>query len=91
MENYDIRGNFGSTLFGLPVHVSDNAPKMEAGQTAVIFGDMSGLSTNFTEQMSMRVLTEKYIDEHAYGVIGYCEFDAKVTDPQKIAKLVMKA
>jgi HK97 family phage major capsid protein len=90
-EDYGIGGAFRSRLFGRPIYVSENMPKMEAGKAAVIYGDMSGLSTNFTEQISIEILKEVFANEHAYGVIGYCEFDAKVTDPQKIAKLVMKA
>jgi hypothetical protein len=37
------------------------------------------------------VLREKYIDEHALGVIGWIEFDSKVENEQKIAKLLMHA
>lgn len=34
---------------------------------------------------------ERFADEHAYGVVGWFEFDAKVCDEQQIAKLVMKS
>jgi hypothetical protein len=39
--------------------------------------------------MNIEVLREKYADEHAVGVIGWLEFDSKVENAQKIAKLVM--
>jgi hypothetical protein len=37
----------------------------------------------------MQVLRERFADEHADGIIGWFEFDSKVEDQQKIAKLVM--
>jgi hypothetical protein len=52
---------------------------------------MRGLATKFSEEMSIEVLREKYATQHAVGVVGWLEFDAKVEDAQKIAKLVMAA
>ena len=87
--NDDISTPFGSTLLGKPVYVSDNMPDMAAGKTAIYYGDMRGLATKFSEEMSIEVLREKYATQHAVGVVGWLEFDAKVEDAQKIAKLVM--
>ena len=39
--------------------------------------------------MNIEVLREKYADEHAVGVVGWLEFDAKVIDEQQIAVLEM--
>ena len=89
--NDDISSPFGSTLLGKPVYVSDNMPDMGAGKTAIYYGDMRGLATKFSEEMSIEVLREKYATQHAVGVVGWLEFDAKVEDAQKIAKLVMAA
>lgn len=89
--NDDISSPFGSTLLGKPVYVSDNMPDMAAGKTAIYYGDMRGLATKFSEEMSIEVLREKYATQHAVGVVGWLEFDAKVEDAQKIAKLVMAA
>ena len=91
MQDYNITGGFSNYLLGKPVYVSDNMPKMEAGKTAVYYGDMRGLATKFSEDMNIQVLREKFADEHADGVVGWFEFDAKVEDAQKIAKLVMKS
>lgn len=85
----DITAPFGKVLLGKPVYVSDNMPKIETGKTAIYYGDMSGLATKFSEDINIEVLREKYADEHAVGVIGWFEFDAKVENAQKIAKLVM--
>lgn len=85
----DITSPFGTTLLGKPIYVSDNMPDMEAGNTAIYYGDMRGLATKFSEDMNIQVLREKYATQHAIGVVGWLEFDSKVEDAQKIAKLVM--
>lgn len=87
--NDDISTPFGTSLLGKPVYVSDNMPDMGAGKTAIYYGDMRGLATKFSEEMTIEVLREKYATQHAIGVVGWLEFDAKVEDAQKIAKLVM--
>ena len=85
----DITSPFGTVLLGKPVYVTDNMPDMTAGATAIYYGDMSGLATKFSEDMNIQVLREKYATQHAIGVVGWLEFDSKVEDAQKMAKLVM--
>ena len=87
--NDDISSPFGTMLLGKPVYVSDNMPKIEAGKTPIYYGDMTGLATKFSENITTQVLRERYADEHATGVISWFEFDSKVQDEQKLAKLVM--
>lgn len=89
--NDDISSPFGNTLLGKPVYVSDNMPDMSAGNVAIYYGDMRGLATKFSENLEIEVLREKYATLHAVGVVGWLEFDSKVEDNQKIAKLTMKA
>ena len=87
----DITGEFPYRLLGKPVYVSDNMPTMAAGSKAILYGDYSGLSVNFRENISVEVLREAYATQHAVGVVSWFEFDAKVTDNQKLAVLTMKA
>lgn len=87
--NDDISTPFGTTLLGKPVYVSDNMPDMGEGNTVIYYGDMKGLATKFAEGITVDVLRERYADQHAIGVIGWVEFDAKVEDAQKVARLVM--
>lgn len=89
MLNDDISTPFGTSLLGKPVYVSDNMPEMAAGNTAIYYGDMHGLATKFNENINIEVLRERFADEHAYGVVGWLEFDSKVIDEQQIAKLTM--
>ena len=86
----DVTAPFGSTLLGKPVYVSDNMEDIASGKTTIYYGDMSCLATKFSENVNIQVLREKYADAHATGVIGWVEFDAKVSDAQGIAKLVQK-
>ena len=88
-EIYDLASPFKNMLLGKPVYVSDNMPKMTAGNTAVYYGDMSGLATKFSEDINIEVLREKYATQHAYGVVGWLEFDSKIEDPQKISAIKM--
>lgn len=85
----DITSPFGSTLLGKPIYVSDNMPEIGAKAAPIYYGDLTGLATKFTENISTQILREKYADEHATGVVAWFEFDAKVQDSQKLAKLVM--
>lgn len=84
----DVSLPFGTSLLGKPVYVSDNMPEIAAGNTVIYYGDMKGLATKFNEEINVQVLREHYAPLHAVGVIGWFEFDSKVEDAQKIAKLV---
>ena len=85
----DITAPFGNTLLGKPVYVSDNMPEIATGNSVIYYGDMRGLATKFNEEVTIEVLREKYADEHAVGVVGWLEFDAKVIDEQQLAVLKM--
>lgn len=87
----DISLPFGKSLLGKPVYVSDNMNDIEAGKTAIYYGDMSGLATKFSEELSIQVLREKYATMHAVGVVGWIEFDSKVENAQKIVAVQMKS
>lgn len=89
--NKDATARWGYTLFGKDVYTSANMPAMEAGKTAIYYGDMSGLDVKLSEDVSIEVLREKFATQHAIGVVGWIEIDSKVENAQKIAKLVMKA
>ncbi len=88
--NKDATATWGYTLFGKDVYTSENMPEMAAGQTAVYYGDFSGLAVKVSEDVSIEVLREKFATQHAVGVVAWLEMDAKVENAQKIAKLTMK-
>ncbi len=86
----DVTAPFGKTLLGKPVYTSDNMPGLEAGKTAIFYGDFSGLAVKFAEQPTIQVLQELYAPQHAIGVLGFVEVDAKIQVEQAIAQLKMK-
>ena len=87
----DMTAKWGYRLFGADVYCSDNMPKMAAGKVAIAYGDMSGLAVKVSEDMNIEVLREKFATEHAIGVVGWLEMDAKIENEQKIAVLKMKS
>lgn len=87
--NDDLSAPFGKTILGKPVFVSDNMPDIATGEKVIYYGDMSGLATKFSEELTIEVLREVYAPQHAVGVVGWLEFDAKVQDQQKLACLKM--
>lgn len=88
--NRDVSSKWGYTLLGKDVYVSDNVDAIAAGKTTIFYGDMSGLAVKLSENVSIQVLREKYATQHAIGVVGWIELDAKVENAQKLAKLVIK-
>lgn len=89
--NDDVSSPFGRTLLGKPVYVSDNMPDMAASAKPIYYGDMSGLAVKITEEFEVQVLREHYATQHAVGVVGWTEMDAKVENEQKISALTMGA
>lgn len=76
-------------LLGKPVYCSEKVNKLGTASKPVIFyGDFSGLALKETEEMEIQVLVEKFATQHAIGVCGYSELDAKVENTQKIAVAV---
>lgn len=81
----DFSGKWGYTLLGKPVYVSDNMPPLATGNKAIYYGDLSGLALKMSEDINIEVLREAFATEHAVGVVGYIEMDAKIEDEQKVA------
>lgn len=86
----DMSGEFDGYVLGYPVEVSDNMPEIASGNTVIYFGDFSGLALKQRDDaLEMLVLREKFATQHAIGINAWMEFDAKVENAQKIAKLTM--
>ena len=88
--NQDATTKWGYTLFGKPVYASENMDEVATGKNAIIYGDLSGLGVKLSEEMEIEVLREKFATQHAVGVVAWMEFDAKVENAQKLAKLTVK-
>lgn len=81
----DLTNGFGYTFLGKPVMVSD-----QMSNTNVVYGDFSGYFVNVHEGSSIKVLNEKYADEHAIGVVAWLEVDGKVMEEGKLVKTARK-
>ena len=86
----DITGEFPFRLLGKPVFLSDNMKGIGADNKVIVYGDLSGLSVNFRENIEIQLLQEKYATQHAIGVVAWFEFDSRVSNHQKVAVLQMK-
>lgn len=81
-------GGTGYSLLGKPVYVSDNMPALGTqGNCAIFYGDFSGLAVKFSEDIDIQVMLERYAPQHAIGVVGWTEVDARVVNQQKLAVL----
>lgn len=87
----DVSSEFPYRLLGKPVYLSDNMDEIGGNKLAVLYGDYSGLSVNFREDIGIEVLREAYHTQHAIGIDCWFEFDSKITDEQKLAVLKIKA
>ena len=87
----DFTAKWGYKLLGKDVYISDNMTAIGASKKSIYYGDMSGLALKFSEDINIEVLRERFATEHAIGVVGYCECDAKIENEQKIAVLAMAA
>lgn len=87
----DVSSAFPYRLLGKPVYLSDNMDDIAANKLAVLYGDYSGLSVNFREDIGIEVLREAYHTQHAIGIDCWFEFDSAVTDEQKLAVLKIKS
>lgn len=81
----DLTNGFGYTFLGKPVMVSD-----QMTDTNVVYGDFSGYFVNIHENINIKVLNEKYADEHAVGVVAWLEVDGKVMEEGKLVKTEKK-
>ena len=81
----DLTNGFGYTFLGKPIMVSD-----QMVDTNVVYGDFSGYFINIHEGSSIKVLNEKYADEHAVGVVAWLEVDGKPMEEGKFVKTAKK-
>ena len=86
----DLNGEFDGYILGYPVEVSDNMKEIATKNDVIFFGDFSGLALKQrANALELNVLREKYATQHAIGINAWLEFDAKVENEQKLAKLTM--
>ena len=88
--NDNIVEGFSGNILGKPVYTSDQMPEMAGGKNAIIYINPSEALGVKSVEDSIEVLTEKYADQHAVGIIEWVEMDAKIQNQQAVAILRMK-
>lgn len=78
---------FGFELLDRPIKVSDNMPDVGANNVSVIYGDLSGMYAKFSQSIEVEVLRELFATQHAIGIYGSVECDAKIVETGKITGL----
>lgn len=87
----DFTARWGYTLLGRPVYTTDAVEEIGSGKTVIFYGDLKGLAVKTSENMNIKVLNEKYAEQHATGILAFVGLDAKVQDTQRLASLTMGA
>lgn len=87
----DPTSEFDGKVLGYPVYVSDNMAGIEAGKRPIIFGNFSGIALKKTKDLEIQVLRELYATQHATGIVGWLEVDARIENHQKLSALDIKA
>ena len=85
----NISGEFPHMLLGKPVYLDDSMPKIGSKTKPVLYGDYSGMSVNFRDNITIEIHRELYSAQHAIGVQAWCEVDGKISDHSKLAVLTM--
>lgn len=87
----DMSQAFPFTILGKPVNLDDSMPVIGSANKPILYGDYYGLSVNLREDISIKVLTEKYATMHAVGIVAWFEVDSEVSDHQMLATLTTSA
>lgn len=89
MLNRDFAAKWGYSLLGKDVYTSKQMLQIAAGNVVIFYGDFSGLAVKTVETGQIQPLYEKFATQHAIGLVAWLEFDAKIADKEKIARLKM--
>lgn len=76
-------------ILNVPVIESDSMPTMESGAKAIVIADLSGYTIKATTEVEIQILREKFATKGFIGILGYCDFDGKITDDKKVRVLTM--
>lgn len=76
-------------ILDLPVIESDSMPEIATGNKVVSVGDLSGYTIKATKAIEVQILREKFATKHMLGVLGFAEYDGKISNQKKFATLQM--
>lgn len=76
-------------ILDLPVIESDSMPQIGTGKKVIVFGDLTGYTIKATKSVEVKVLQEKFATRNMIGVLAFAEYDAKISNMQKLSALTM--
>lgn len=76
-------------ILELPVIESDSMPEIASGNKVVSVGDLSGYTIKATKAVEVQILREKFATKNMLGVLGFAEYDGKISNQKKFATLQM--
>lgn len=76
-------------ILDLPVIESDSMPEIASGNKVISVGDLSGYTIKATKAVEVQILREKFATKHMLGVLGFAEYDGKISNQKKFATLQM--
>lgn len=76
-------------ILGREVYESDSMPTMATGKIPIVFAEPTGMTIKATTSIELTILREKFATKNMIGVMAFGEYDANITDAQKITGLKM--
>lgn len=76
-------------VLDLPVIESDSMPEIASGNKVISCANLSGYTIKATKKVEVRILREKFATKGMLGVLGFAEYDAKISNERKFATLKM--
>ena len=76
-------------ILDLPVIESDSMPEIATGNKVISCANLSGYTIKATKKIEVKILREKFATKHMLGILGFAEYDAKISNEKKFATLQM--
>lgn len=82
--------NFGPSLLGKRVHVSDSVPVQATGTKFIYALDPQAVTLKMTTDVGVQILDQTFAASYNYGLMGFVECDSAITTTQGVVALVGK-
>lgn len=76
----DTNGEFKASLCGIPYVINNDMPDIGAGNTSILYGDLSKYQIRQVKGFNILRLNESLLENLAIGLFGYARFDGALLD-----------
>jgi len=84
---YIPTSDFPKTILGYPVIENRNMPALQAGNTAILFGDLSVYVIREVGTLRLSILKERYVEFDCIGFLAFYDFDCGLQAPSTTGAL----